>query len=128
MGGTSCGGIKTKAPYRYSVVEHIGLGRYGDAIDYDGGLKAINELKRVVKPGGQFLFVVPIRKPVIQFNAHRIYDYSSALQLFDDFSLKEFSLILDRPLEAGLIANATKQISDQQNYGCGCFWFVKNVA
>jgi hypothetical protein len=30
------------------TVEHIGLGRYGDPIDYDGDLKAINELKRVL--------------------------------------------------------------------------------
>lgn len=34
------------------VIEHIGLGRYGDTLDYDGDLKAVNELKRVVRPGG----------------------------------------------------------------------------
>lgn len=34
------------------VVEHIGLGRYGDPIDIDGDLKAIAELKRVVTRGG----------------------------------------------------------------------------
>jgi hypothetical protein len=34
------------------VVEHIGLGRYGDPIDPDGDLKAISELKRVVQKRG----------------------------------------------------------------------------
>jgi len=34
------------------VVEHIGLGRYGDPIDPFGSEKAIKELKRVVKVGG----------------------------------------------------------------------------
>jgi len=34
------------------VVEHIGLGRYGDDIDVYGSEKAIKELKRVVKEGG----------------------------------------------------------------------------
>ncbi len=29
------------------VVEHVGLGRYGDPLDPDGDLKAIAELKRV---------------------------------------------------------------------------------
>ena len=42
------------------VVEHVGLGRYGDSLDPDGDLKAIAELKRVLAPGGNFLFVVPM--------------------------------------------------------------------
>lgn len=37
------------------VVEHIGLGRYGDEIDPDGTEKAIEELKRVLKKGGVFV-------------------------------------------------------------------------
>jgi hypothetical protein len=35
------------------VGEHIGLGRYGDAIDPGGDINAINELKRVTA-GGQY--------------------------------------------------------------------------
>src|SRR5690554_5750635 len=41
------------------TVEHVGLGRYGDPLDYDGDIKAINELKRVLARGGHLLFVVP---------------------------------------------------------------------
>ena len=59
------------------TVEHIGLGRYGDRIDPSGDLKAINELTRVVAAGGSFLFVVPVGKPKIEFNAHRIYSYGA---------------------------------------------------
>jgi hypothetical protein len=29
------------------VVEHVGLGRYGDLMDPDGDLKAMRELRRV---------------------------------------------------------------------------------
>jgi SAM-dependent methyltransferase len=36
------------------VVEHIGLGRYGDTIDPYGSEKAINELKRVLRKGDYF--------------------------------------------------------------------------
>ena len=61
------------------TVEHIGLGRYGDPIDYDGDLKAIRELKRVVVKGGSILFVVPVGKPKIIFNAHRIYSYEQII-------------------------------------------------
>jgi len=68
------------------VVEHIGLGRYGDPLDYDGDLKAIEELKRVLKPEGDLLFVVPIGKPKIMFNAHRIYSYEQIITYFGEFT------------------------------------------
>ena len=107
------------------VVEHIGLARYGDELDYDGDLKAIRELKRVVASKGQLLFVVPIGKSIIQFNAHRIYKYAQVLNMFSDFQLKEFALIPDDENLGGLLTDATEAMADQQNYGCGCFWFIK---
>lgn len=107
------------------TVEHVGLGRYGDAIDYDGDLKAIAELKRVVKPGGSLLFVVPIGKARIQFNAHRIYSYEMVLNNFNGFGLREFTLIPEHERDGGLIRNATKSQADKEKYGCGCFWFIK---
>lgn len=107
------------------TVEHVGLGRYGDPIDPDGDLRATGELARVVKEGGSLLFVVPIGKPRIQFNAHRIYSYKMVMEMFPSLTLKEFSLIPDNALETGIIYNATEKQSDEQLYGCGCFWFVK---
>ncbi len=105
------------------TVKHIGLGRYGDPIDPDGDLKAIGELKRVVKPGGSILFVVPVGKPVVIFNAHRIYDAAAVVKLFDGFSLKDFSLVKDNN---EFIQNTGIEEASIQNYGCGCFWFVKD--
>jgi SAM-dependent methyltransferase len=107
------------------TVEHVGLGRYGDAIDPEGDVKAAKELGRVVKKNGNLLFVVPIGKPRIQFDAHRIYSYSMVKELFPDFAIQEFSLIPDNALDIGIIYNATKEQSDAQVYGCGCFWLVK---
>ena len=107
------------------TVEHVGLGRYGDAIDPEGDIEAVNELARVVAVGGSLLFVVPIGKARIQFNAHRIYSYQMVLDMFPSLTLKEFSLIPDNALEKGMIYNATKEQSDRQSYGCGCFWFTK---
>jgi len=106
------------------VVEHIGLGRYGDPLDVEGDLKAIAELKRVVASKGNLLFVVPVGQAKIMFNAHRVYSYNQIMSYFQGFELKEFTLIPDQSSE-GLIANATKEQSDVQNYGCGCFWFQK---
>ena len=107
------------------VIEHIGLGRYADSLDPDGDLKAIVELKRVLSIGGSLLFVVPVGKPKIAFNAHRIYSYDQVIEYFSDLKLEEFALVPDNPKEGDLIYNASQKIVDSQNYGCGCFWFRK---
>ncbi len=104
------------------VVEHIGLGRYGDPLDPDGDLKAIAELKRVLRKGGSLLFVVPVGQPKILFNAHRIYSYEQIASYFSGFQMKQFSLVSDF---GKFIINASQMDADQQNYGCGCWWFIK---
>jgi SAM-dependent methyltransferase len=109
------------------VVEHVGLGRYGDPVDPAGDLKAIAELKRVLAAGGSLLFVVPVGKPKIMFNAHRIYSYDQIMEYFAELELMEFALIPDAPQNGGLIRNATKEMASAQTYGCGCFWFRKTI-
>lgn len=108
------------------VVEHVGLGRYGDTLDYDGDLKAISELKRVLAPGGNLLFVVPIGRPRIMFNAHRIYSYEQITSYFPELQMREFALVPDPSYGQQWIAPATKEQADAQTYGCGCFWFVRS--
>jgi hypothetical protein len=109
------------------VVEHIGLGRYGDPLDPDGDLKAISELKRVTATGGDLLFVVPVGQPKLMFNAHRIYSYDQVIDYFKDLELIEFALIPDDPQRGGLLAQPTRETANEQSYGCGCFWFRKRV-
>ena len=108
------------------TVEHIGLGRYGDPLDYDGDLKAVKELKRVTAVGGNLLFVVPLGAfPRIFFNAHRIYTKSQVVEMFEGFLLKEFALIPEDEHDGGLVVNPDEDLLSKQVYGCGCFWFVK---
>ena len=104
------------------TVEHIGLGRYGDKLDPDGDIKAVNELQRITQPNGDILFVTPVGKPRIEFNGHRIYSYELVLNMFAASTLQQFSLIPDN---GGLVENADPSLVSQQNYGCGCFWFKK---
>jgi len=107
------------------TVEHIGLGRYGDHLDPDGDLKAMSELCRILMRSGNLLFVVPIGKSKIMFNAHRIYSYDQIMQYFKKLKLQEFSLISCFEQNSGIIINATKDQADLCDYGCGCFWFTK---
>lgn len=105
------------------VVEHIGLERYGDPFDPQGDLKAMAELERVLAPGGQFLFVVPIGGTArIQYNAHRIYRFDQITSYFKNLALEQFALVTDK---GEFIENAQQETADKQRYGCGCFLLKK---
>jgi len=107
------------------VLEHIGLGRYGDSLDPEGDIKAISELKRVLKSGGNLLVVVPVGQPTINFNAHRVYGYDQVLYFFQDLILIEFSLLTDDENGAEFILHANPEYVKKQKFGCGCFWFQR---
>lgn len=110
------------------TVEHIGLGRYGDQIYYDGDIKAMSELARVLAVGGNLFFVVPVgNKSIIQFNAHRIFTKGQVIKYFINlwFDLKEFSLIPENEADGGLVHDPSIELLNKQKYACGCFLFTK---
>jgi SAM-dependent methyltransferase len=106
------------------VIEHIGLGRYGDPLDPDGDLKAIAELVRVLAPGGDLLVATPVGRPRVAFNAHRIYDHEAFASYFAPLELREFALI-EEGGEGGLLVAPPHERVRAESYGCGCFWFHK---
>ncbi len=77
------------------VIEHIGLGRYGDPVDPDGHLRAAAELSRVLAPGGHLLLGTPVGRERLCFDAHRIFDPETITRAFPKLELAEFSLIDD---------------------------------
>jgi SAM-dependent methyltransferase len=106
------------------VVEHIGLGRYGDRLDPNGDLLAMSELQRVLSPGGNLLFVVPVGRPRLRFNGLRIYSLEQIIAGFPELDLAEFALIPERGPEAWIAGATAEQVAAEQ-YGCGCFWFQR---
>lgn len=112
------------------TVEHVGLGRYGDKMNYDGDLIAMKELSRVLSLNGQLLFVVPVGKEnIIQFNAHRVYTKKFIADTFKSFGLqlKEFTLIPEREADGALVTNPSEELLQKQKYACGCFLFTKEA-
>lgn len=107
------------------VVEHIGLGRYGDNFDPKGDLKAMSELQRVT--GKTLLFVVPVGKPLIMFNAHRIYSFDQVVSNFKELRLKEFALIPEDSSNGEIIYNPPISSVEKEKYACGCFWFEREI-
>lgn len=105
------------------VLEHVGLGRYGDQLDVNGHISAISELKRVLKTNGNLFITTPIGHPCIHFNAHRVFSYSEFINLFNDFELVNFNYLNDE----GHFFEKDYPFNEICNnkYGCGFFWFKK---
>jgi hypothetical protein len=104
------------------VAEHIGLGRYGDPLDPKGTVKATKELTRMLAKGGDLYFSLPVGKPRLCFNAHRIHSPEQILEYFRDLSLIEFSGVDDK---ANFLENIDPSNLANQDYACGMFWFRK---
>lgn len=72
------------------VIEHIGLGRYGDALDPDGTRKAVDELKRIVTGAGDLYISLPIDDEThTYYDAHRTFTEEDALRMFEPFEVIE---------------------------------------
>jgi len=106
------------------VIEHIGLGRYGDPIDPDGWLKGLSELQRVLKPGGQLLIGTPCGRQRVVFHAHRVFSPAQIIAALPELKLVEFSLIKDNSATTW-IANASLDACNGLSYACGLFRFTR---
>jgi len=105
------------------VIEHIGLGRYGDPIDPLGSIKAALELQRIVSRDGNLFLSLPIGRERVCFNAHRVHAPISVLQLFPAMKLIEFSYVDD----AGQFCeDKSVEAAIGLEYGCGLFHFQKS--
>ncbi|MEI8064524.1 MAG: DUF268 domain-containing protein [Verrucomicrobiota bacterium] len=104
------------------VAEHVGLGRYGDPLDPLGTVKACRELGRVLAPGGNLYFGLPVGRPRVCFNAHRIHSPSQILEYFSGLKLLEFSLVDD---SGRFRQNIEPSQGSDLKYGCGLFHFTK---
>lgn len=110
------------------ALEHFGLGRYGDRIDYRGHLTGWENIYRMLKADGKFYFSVPIGEQRIEFNAHRVFSVPYLLKMMEKrFRLDAFSyvndvgdLVRDPTLTDEAVGN-----SFSCHYGCGIFELTK---
>jgi hypothetical protein len=110
------------------AIEHFGLGRYGDPVNYDGYLSGLNNLYHILKKGGKLYFSVPIGPQRIEFDAHRVFSLSYLLELFDGkYKIDHFSFVDDQGdlHESVSMTEANKQNSFGCVYGCGIFEMTK---
>lgn len=104
------------------TIEHFGLGRYGDEFDPDGDKKAVTNFLRVIKPGGRFLFSVPVTagKACISFNSHRIYTMKMVREWMRELSLESEIFIKRKPAKLCNESELATQPGEFDVY-CGCY-------
>jgi len=105
------------------VAEHIGLGRYGDPLNPQGTRQACAELKRVLAPQGDLFFAVPLGRPRVCFNAHRVHSADSIMEYLADLNLVEMSGEHD---DGRFVERVRPEEFSKSEYACGMFWFRKS--
>jgi hypothetical protein len=109
-------------------LEHFGLGRYGDPVNYDGYLLGLDNLWKILKKGGKFYFSVPIGPQRIEFNAHRVFSVGFLLECFSGkYHIDQFSFVDD---QGDLHENTSiTDTETKSNFncvsGCGIFEMTK---
>lgn len=110
------------------VIEHIGLGRYGDPLDPKGTELAMKELARVISPGGKLYIGVPVSNVErIRFNADRVFNPETIIKAFSELGLKlvEFSYVDDKANKQEFVS--PNQLNNESSYACGMFAFTREI-
>ncbi|MDR2789685.1 MAG: DUF268 domain-containing protein [Campylobacteraceae bacterium] len=110
------------------AMEHFGLGRYGDTINYNGHILGMENLHKLLKTHGKLYFSVPIGRQRIEFNAHRVFSVQYLMDCFKDkYKIDSFSFVDD---SGDLHEDVQLLSSDVENnfgckFGCGIFDMTK---
>jgi hypothetical protein len=76
MGGGYCDSISC-----LHVLEHLGLGRYGDQLDALGYEKGIAHLAMLLQPKGTLYLSTPVGRERVEFNANWVFEPQKILSL-----------------------------------------------
>lgn len=105
------------------VLEHVGLGRYGDPIDLAGHSKGLTNLAKMLKPGGTLYLSMPFGIERIEYNAHRVFDLHTIVSLIKPVcKVVEFAFVDDAgDLHAPADLNATMRASTNYRFSLAVF-------
>jgi hypothetical protein len=104
------------------VIEHVGLGRYGDPVDVEGTIKSAKELERVLSVGGLLYVSLPVGRERVCYNAHRVLSPNTVVSYFPALELISFSYVNDAD---DYVENGDLESVENNSYACGMYIFKK---
>jgi hypothetical protein len=111
------------------AIEHFGLGRYGDPVDPLGYRRGIENLSKLLFPGGRLYLATPIGRERVEFNANWVFNPNTILSAANEVGLILRELIvLDHSGVCAIViepnANDLHRFAGE-NYKLGIFHFDK---
>ena len=103
------------------TIEHFGLGRYGDPVNYTGYLDGLRNMKQIVQPGGKFYFSTQIGPQRVEFNAHRVFSARYLIELVSaDFRIDSLAYVDDHGdlTDAVDLSSPDVQLALDRNFDC----------
>jgi SAM-dependent methyltransferase len=110
------------------ALEHFGLGRYGDPVDANGYVRGLENMVRLLRPGGTFYLAVPIGREKVEFNANRIFDPRTIIRLAQANALSLQRLVVisnGSTIKDTLLTDDELQALANEHYSLGIFVFKK---
>ncbi len=93
--------VEFDAGLSISSFEHDGLGRYGDPLNPDADLQAMQKMKKIITEDGLLFLSVPVGKDLLVWNAHRIYGRIRLPLLLKDWEVIDTFGFHERRLDTG---------------------------
>jgi len=110
------------------ALEHFGLGRYGDPLDPLGYVSGFENIAKILKKNGVFYLSVPIGIERVEFNANRIFNTQTIVELarINKLSLKKFGFVgASRTITISENPEDDMRELSKQDYALGIFTFIK---
>ena len=113
------------------AIEHFGLGRYGDAVDPVGFLRGIENLSKLLVPGGRLYLSTPIGSERVEFNANWVFDPNTIVNAATSVGLRleELTIIYHGGKYETILEPTVKNLDlfAKQHYSLGIFHFFKKT-
>ena len=110
------------------VIEHFGLGRYGDPVDTHGHKYGIANMARLLKPCGRLYISTPIGQERVEFNANRVFNPRTIIISAESAGLKLYTLTVISACGSVLEVEPNEDVLNelaQKDYNLGIFVFIK---
>jgi hypothetical protein len=109
------------------ALEHLGLGRYGDPVRWDGWRVGLRNLAEMLLPGGALYLSVPTsNRQRVEFNAHRVFSAPYLLDVLEpSFAVERVAFVLDDGSLVPDVDLGSREFNQSfdSHYGCSV-WFL----